>query len=376
MIINKMNKKYLTISLLSFAVIVTIFYPYFFSLNRLSHTSAHLSTSQTPSWMLGQIERDLAHFHNRGPISKSHIKKLAEQEDNTDYLVHFEIKNNQVRLLKNFSKLNKRASSLLEAVKNVCRLYSVPNIDFLVSLHDALNTEYGTPLFVMAKNVHNKEQILIPDFDSLSGKYQILKNKDITQNALPSWEKKRTQLIWRGNSSQSPNKHFPILLGDGKCFSRVKLCELSQQYPIQVNAKITRFVDGWEKLKGLEHLHGNFLSYEEQIQYKYQMLIDGYTCSYSNSGWKWFSNSLVFKEDSDNVQWYYSALRPYDHFIPVSEGLGDLIEKIEWARTNDVQAKEIAARARSFALENITKEKDLLYLYHLFLAYSALDFVD
>ena len=279
-------------------------------------------------------------------------------------------------MVKNFSKGNERAYSLLQAFQSVCHRYSVPDVDFLVSLHDALDTEYEVPLFVMAKNIHKTQQILIPDFESVRGKYQVLKRRDITQNILPTWEEKKAQLIWRGTSAQTPSKHLPTILGDSRCFSRVKLCELSHQFPHFIDAKITRFVDGWKKLRGLEHVKGNFLPYEEMIKFKYQMLIDGYTCSYTHSGWRWFTGCLIFKEESENVQWYYSALRPYEHFIPVKAGLEDLVDRIEWARSHDAEAKEIAAHGRKFALENLTQDKDLIYLYHVFLAYSKLAFVD
>jgi len=332
-------------------------------------------SSKAAPWMLHQIQQDFAPFLGT-PISKSKIVAMTDQEDNKDSLVRYEIKNNKVRMIKNFPKQNKRANSLHSAFQKVCDLYSLPDMDFIVSLHDAIGKSFDIPIFVMAKNKHNKEQILVPDFDSLRGKYQILKNQDITKNISPRWEMKKNQLVWRGNSSQSPNKNFPTIAGDSKCFSRVMLSELSLKFPSHIDAKITRFVDGWENLPNLEHLHGGFISYDEQLKYKYQMLIDGYTCSYSNSGWKWFSNSLVFKEDSDNIQWYYSALKPYEHFIPVKEGLEDLVEKITWAQEHDTEAKEIAARAREFALNNITKDKDLVYIYHLLLNYSALNFVD
>ncbi len=325
--------------------------------------------------MIHQIEQDFAPFREQ-PISKSKIIALPDQKDGRGFLVRYEIKNNKVRMIKNFPKLSKRANSLLCAFQNVCDHYSVPDMKFIVSLHDATDKHLGIPLFVMAKNKHNKEQILIPDFDSVRGKYQILKNQDITKSITPSWEVKKEQLVWRGNSSQTPNKNLPTILGDSKCFSRIMLCELSEKFPEHIDAKITHFVDGWEKLPELEHLRGNFIPYNEQLKYKYHMLIDGYTCSYSNSGWKWFSNSLVFKEDSENVQWYYSALKPYEHFIPVKEGLEDLVEKVTWAQSHDAQAKEIAAHAREFALNNITKDKDLIYLYHVFLNYNTLNFVD
>ena len=106
------------------------------------------------------------------------------------------------------------------------------------------------------------------------------------------------------------------------------------------------------------------------------MLIDGYSCSYTTSGWRLFSGSLIFKEDSNHFQWYYKQLKPFEHYIPVKEGLDDLVERLKWAMTHDDDARKIARQAREFALSHITQEKNRLYLYYALLAYSKLNWTE
>jgi len=46
-------------------------------------------------------------------------------------------------------------------------------------------------------------------------------------------------------------------------------------------------------------------------------------------------DSVVLKQDSGYYEHFYNELEPWTHYIPVSADLGDLLEKIQWARDND-----------------------------------------
>jgi hypothetical protein len=63
------------------------------------------------------------------------------------------------------------------------------------------------------------------------------------------------------------------------------------------------------------------------------------------------------KQETEKFQWFYSGLKPFVHYIPIREDLGDLIEKIKWARENDEKVKQIAIRGQQFALDNLLYEQ-------------------
>jgi hypothetical protein len=42
----------------------------------------------------------------------------------------------------------------------------------------------------------------------------------------------------------------------------------------------------------------------------------------------------------------------------------DLLEKIQWAQANDLEAKAIARNAREFAVEHISESNNLIYLLY------------
>jgi len=347
--------------------------------------SLHNHVPQASDWMIRQINKDLSRFANQKKMSQKKIIQIADNPAyDADLFIHFTIRKNKVSMSHHISPshmlakdcLFPRLYSIKNSLQQILKKYPLPDMDFIVSIHDALVSSYDVPIFVMAKIERFDNQILIPDFEALRGRYQVLPSQDITRDdAIPSWDKKQQQLLWRGGPGQHPPEGFTTSLqpNDPHCLSRIKLCHLSAQYPEIIDAKFSYLGSGFESLSDF---FGSFIPFEAQLLYKYQMLIDGYSCAYTTSGWKFFSDSLVFKEDSKHIQWYYNELKPYEHYIPVKEGLDDLVEKLKWAMTHDGEAKKIAHQARKFALSHITQEKNRLYFYYALLAYSKLNWTE
>lgn len=331
---------------------------------------------EASAWMRKQLQKDFAYFENRS-ISRNKIEQLANNKEFERHLfVKYSIRNNKVEAKRNFSERIKTASIIHKTLEELCKAYSLPDMDFLVTMHDVLYEEFDVPVFSMAKHRNNKTQILIPDYSALRGRYQVLENRDITKYAVP-WEEKSSRLFWRGSTTQHPLPGtFPKDLDDIQSYTRVKLCDLSLKNPETVDAKFTKFTQGGEKVPSLQRYRGDFVSYEDQLKFKYLMVIDGNSCSFSASGWRWFTNSLVIKDDSDLIQWYYNELKPGVHYISVRADLEDLLEKVAWAKEHDSEAKAIAKEAREFAISHITKEQNMIYLLHALLEYSKLNFVD
>jgi hypothetical protein len=115
-----------------------------------------------------------------------------------------------------------------------------------------------------------------------------------------------------------------------------------------------------------------FVPWEEVLHYKYQMIIDGVTCSFPATQWKLLSGSLCFKQDSEDIQYYYDELIPWTHYIPVNHDLSDLKEKILWARAHDEEAQKIAQNGREFVLTHLMPEDILLYCYKALCKYAQL----
>ena len=60
----------------------------------------------------------------------------------------------------------------------------------------------------------------------------------------------------------------------------------------------------------------------------------------------------------------------YVHYIPISQHMEDLIEKILWAQQNDTLCKQIAQQATQFVTQNLMMEDIYRYFFEVFLKYA------
>ena len=60
-------------------------------------------------------------------------------------------------------------------------------------------------------------------------------------------------------------------------------------------------------------------------------------------------DSVVLKQDSGYYEHFYSQLRPWEHYIPVRADLGDLLDKITWARQHDQEVRRRRRRRKCSA---------------------------
>lgn len=77
----------------------------------------------------------------------------------------------------------------------------------------------------------------------------------------------------------------------------------------------------------------------------------------------------MFKQNSKYYEHFYNELIPNVHYIPVEENLNDLVEKLLWAKENDIEAKEIAKTAQQFINDHLLPQHIFCYyanLLHLF----------
>lgn len=323
-----------------------------------------------------QINKDFDDYKKR-PISLSQIDDLFNKRRTELALAKFIISNNEIFVEQEQPQNTDfvyRTSCFRDALILLSKSVQLPDTVFILTMHDEVSERFNIPLFAMAKKI-TSNHILVPDFEAIQAKYQVLKNQDITEIQFP-WNKKITQLVWRGSSAQRGFDNSPCIRSNNLgMFSRVRLCKLSCKFPDLIDAKFT-ILRQVENPALLRRFLGEYVTYEKQLEYKYHIVIDGNTCTYTSSGWKFFTNSVVFKPDSPRIQWYYNALVPNVHYIPVRASLKDLVEKIQWAASHDVEAEIIAHNARDFANSHLTVIDSLAYLYHTILQYSQLQFVN
>lgn len=336
---------------------------------------AHFLNNVPPApWMLEQIAEDLAPFQVSGVSISAMDQLIAEDhsQGSPKLFVRYKISNHRVEMIDHVSDhpcALPRSKVIAEALKKLAEAVELPDLDFIVTMHDSLDQEQlPAPVFAFAKNPKYSPQIvLMPDFEALEGRKRMI-GKVNKANAKYPWSKKINQAVWRGSRTGGD-----FTLENFLSFPRSKTIELSLKFPELINARFGDYAFSPEvQRQAYAPFFGDTLPMQSHIQYKYQLLIDGNSCAYSGGFWRLFSNSVVLKQASDSVQWYYRALQPYIHFIPINADMSNLVEMIQWALNHDAEAEQISTRAQAFAQENLHDFRILQYLHQLLLEYSKL----
>lgn len=328
-----------------------------------------------PTWMTEQIAHDFAPFKAH-TITHKMVDDIMKDEARalSLRLIRCTLKNgvpsfeypreeNEADIWKTRREYMEKAFTFLATKREL------PDLDFVFSLHDELvdHPNPAVPIFCFCQNTAaSAGRILIPDFEALMLTPPLIKQVNRGIEKTP-WGKKRDQLFWRGATTGT----FFTADNIEKCH-RVQLVKMSIEHPKLINARLTTLVQGAEKFpEEFQPYMGKFASVPKHLKYKYQLLIDGNSAAFSRAYWQLFSNSVIFKQASPYIQWFYGALKPNIHYISVKRDLSNLIDKLSWAKRNENLCKKISEQAQEFAKQNLTQEAIFEYLYLVLLEYAT-----
>lgn len=327
--------------------------------------------AEPPAWMLAQIRKDLSSYVASG-ITKSMLDEAFSGAKIEHFsLIRFLIQDGHITFAHDEKNLYARHfKEFLAFLNKLNQEVPLPNVDFLISLEDGFGGNPGIgPCFVFAKSADEKSLILIPDIKALVG-YEKLRNMIPEASESHPWEKKQSKGFWRGSTTggYSTLKTWDRL-------ARAKLVLFSLDHPETLDARFHSVVQCDPEVPLLmraKGMVGSSVTKPEHLKFKYLVDVDGNSCSYERYFWLLLSNSLVLKQVTPNIQWYYGGLEPYKHYVPVKEDLSDLLTQIEWAKTHDLEARLIAEEATRFVKENLEPEDTALYFYLLLKEYARL----
>ena len=188
--------------------------------------------------------------------------------------------------------------------------------------------------------------------------------------------------VWRGSTSDLQINH-PVAYGAAYIVqeyskrARYQTCMASKLHPDFVDAGYTAVHSHAPGLVDfVKDLLKGGMSPGEQMNYKYILILDGWSCTYPAYISRLASNSVVFKQNSHNIQWFYDALIPYVHYVPINYDASNFIEMVDWARRNDEKCMEIAENATDFAVNNLRSEHNFHYLKLVLEKYNSLQNFD
>lgn len=199
------------------------------------------------------------------------------------------------------------------------------------------------PIVAFGRSIVDTATFLIPDpafLGSLGYVEDRTKSEEVASRI--AWRDRRPTIFWRGAATG-----IGIEGSEWMNTARAKLALAAKAIgdPMIVDAKLTRVKHlpprQIQNLASEGILHDE-VPFETFFTCKYVVDVDGYHCAWKSLFLKLMTGSVVLKIDSPFEQWYHRALRPWRHYIPISQDLKELTEIYGWLLAHDDAAQEIA----------------------------------
>jgi len=170
------------------------------------------------------------------------------------------------------------------------------------------------------------------------------------------WSKKLNKAFFRG--SRTSDERDPLVL-------------LSRKQPELVDAQYTKN-QAWKSDKDtLGAKPADEIKLEDHCKYKYLFNFRGVAASFRFKH-LFLCNSLVFHVGDEWLEFFYTELKPWVHYIPVNANLKEAKDLIEFAVENDKLVNEISKRGRDFIVEHLRMDDIACYWQQLLTEYTKL----
>lgn len=276
---------------------------------------------------------------------------------------------------------------LISSIKRILKKNNIPDVDFVFFAVDNLVLDNAIahlirkfPAMMMSIDITSQfEQncLLIPDAYLLSDEmWPPLIDKINAASNKYLWNyKDSNKIFWRGATTGGTYN-----LNNYHKLNRLKLVMLSKSFPELIDAQFTHYCQFSDDPSGrnlftiLDKILGyhDYCPESEHLLYKYLISVDGNTAAWLRVPWILLSNSLLFLQESNFIQYFFATLKPYVHYVPIKKDLSDVFQKLEWAQNNDQQALNISLNATKLVNEVLMPKQIDQYLLNLFNRYHNL----
>lgn len=234
---------------------------------------------------------------------------------------------------------------------DLCGYYSIQLHDTYSYLNDG---KVYDDVFTFGKRKSDKGPIVIPDcyfMGDWGGRYHGVVDPY-------KWNDKKGKAVFVGSTTGNRD---PLLN------ERIKLCLWGRDKRDWCDFGITGIVqmnpgDALQKVPELKSILRKPMSFEEQMTYKYMLLIDGNTNKWTVDSF--YTKSLSFMMPSADMLWYYPLLIEGTHYVQVCKD--DLIKKIQYYNANEKEAQFIVENGSKLALKLFNQGMCRRYLINLF----------
>lgn len=100
------------------------------------------------------------------------------------------------------------------------------------------------------------------------------------------------------------------------------------------NAKFVNMLRLFYDTEYPESIYDRQRSNDDIFRRKYLLSVDGHSAAWQRPVMIMASNSVLFKTTTKFYEWFYDGLIPFVNYIPLRPDTSDMMEKLEWARSN------------------------------------------
>jgi hypothetical protein len=332
------------------------------------------------SWMEQQIATEIKPYQARGLSSEKLLKTIREvtaaQGGDVARLVRVQFSQGKgtwsSEAYAPSGEYLERLENFILALESLDSVVPLPDLDLILSLSNTYDrplflSKTSYPVLTISKSQLNTKALLIP-----GGLFNPQRGEVFSQVARAveycPWKNKLEKAFWRGSLKGELYHYY-----EWDYRSRARLVLASRQNPDLLDAgflndthvqNLNYGTGNWMRANGLV---APYTAPAQQVPYKYLISIDG-PATPSSLQWELFAGSAILKSDSPRIEWFYSQLKPYVHYVPFRPDCLDIEEKINWLKQNDEKAFEMAQNASQFAQEHLSDEMVFLYTYKLLTA--------
>lgn len=325
-------------------------------------------------WLDAQLDEDFSYFPNGAPRQLLDDVWAAAQ-----------------RAPRTFLRVSVRGGKLFFAVTRAARVpgFSRPRVltillhalhrarplpdglDMIILLEDGygVDSDLGAQAPIFAFNYdtgRDRRAILMPDPVTLLY-WRHLYSAIRSANKRWRWHTKDARAFWRGSTTGGvlTETNFTSL-------PRAQLVGVSQR-DARVDAAFTGFVQGdeaaYRAMRRTFQL-SPWVSPEDHVRYRYLVCADGNSSTWPGFLWRLATNSLVIKQRSDNIQWFYRALRPGVHYVEVERQFQDLPQVLDELQSQETAVRQIIDNANKFVEANMQMSDLCAQMYWIIRRYA------
>lgn len=246
----------------------------------------------------------------------------------------------------------------------------LPDTEFVLNTHDypqVIRRLNPSAVFSFSKTNSNAD-IMYPAWTFWEGGPAV----SVYPTGLGRWDLQR-EILTKEAAKRPWEKKSPIAFFRGSRTSaeRDPLILYSREHPDEVEAQYTKN-QAWKSMKDtLGREAAKEIKLEEHCQYKYLYNFRGVAASFRFKH-LFLCKSLVFHVGEEWNEFFYFAMKPWVHYVPLRTDFSDAWDKLKFVKENDKVAKQIADRGFQFIWDHLRMEDVSCYWKQLLQKYTTL----